>query len=135
MRKCIKKQGLPFASRFCHIFVWILHSSLNQYSQHTTHDVLNHTQKHPIGEKQPYTIMHTQSKNLSYFAVFEKYGCDMCVSYLYYKPFLGTYENDRLSPLFVALWLRCLLKKFFSENFRLIIKIVLWKFFIYFFYL
>ena len=94
--------------------------------------------------EQNYTTPHQQMQisaishilaNISYLLHFCRYVCDMCVSYLYYKPFLGIWSNIRPPPLFVDLWPRCLIKKFFSENFSLRIKIVLWKFFIYFFYL
>ena len=79
MRKGIKKQGLPFASLFfhiCHIFVFcILHSSCNQCLRHMTYK--------------------PQTQISAIYCIFGKYECDMCVSYMYFKPFLGMWSSIR----------------------------------------
>ena len=127
MRKCIKKQVLPFASHLPHLPHFRLHSHNTQHKMHQT------TQNKPITHNNQQSPR--KQTNIIYFTAFRQYECEMCVSYLYYKPFLGIRANDRPPPLFVALRLRCLLKKIFSENFDLRIKIVLWKFLFIFFYL
>ena len=79
MRKCIIKTVLPFASRFCHIFVFL----------------------HLIIANQHYAIMHTNANigfyyilaNISYFSHFCRYMCDTCVSYMYRSLFLGICAN------------------------------------------
>ena len=57
----------------------------------------NHPQNKPItNNNQQSQNKHT---NISYLLHFCRYRCDTCVSYLYFKPFLGIWASARpLSP-------------------------------------
>lgn len=89
------KACLPFASRFVSCYITTLPHCHTCYIATLICLLFSYKPR-----EHPYTILHHKltpyhntNANFSYFSHLCKYMCDMCVSYPYFKPFLGIWAS------------------------------------------
>ena len=88
---------LHLVLRFIATFATFALIVLIAFRLQTTWAKLHHTT--PRRKTQISAISHILA-NISYLLHFCRYVCDMCISYLYFKPFLGIWANVYPHPLF-----------------------------------
>ena len=133
VRKCIIKQGCNvFEKTFCRfLHVFFLHPQCTKcFAMFTTHDTRHttHDTRHTsttYKPKQATCHPHPINEKPRFLQRFDEYTCVPCVSYLYFKPFLGIWVIDRPHTHFWAHDTTLTFQKFFSENFSLRIKLFL----------